>query len=79
MARGISLHIGLNRVDPAHYQGWDGALTACEFDANDMRAIAVSQGFEPRSLLTPVAAHQGGDRRGRALGHRGGRRGARPG
>jgi metacaspase-1 len=55
MARGISLHIGLNRVDPAHYQGWDGALTACEFDANDMRAIAQSQGFEPRSLLTKEA------------------------
>ena len=55
MARGISLHVGLNRVDPAHYQGWDGALTACEFDANDMRAIAQSQGFEPRSLLTKEA------------------------
>jgi hypothetical protein len=53
--RGISLHIGLNRVDPAHYQGWDGALTACEFDANDMRAIAESRGFEPRSLLTQEA------------------------
>ena len=55
MPRGVSLHIGLNRVDPAHYQGWDGALTACEFDANDMRAIAESQGFEPRSLLTQEA------------------------
>ncbi|KRF35502.1 caspase family protein [Terrabacter sp. Soil810] len=55
MARGISLHIGLNRVDPAHYQGWDGALAACEFDANDMRAIAASQGFESRSLLTKEA------------------------
>jgi hypothetical protein len=55
MARGISLHVGLNRVDPAHYQGWDGALTACEFDANDMRAIAESQGFEARSLLTAEA------------------------
>jgi hypothetical protein len=53
--RGISLHIGLNRVDPAHYQGWDGALTACEFDANDMRAIAERRGFEPRSLLTQEA------------------------
>jgi len=58
MARGISLHIGLNRVDPAHYQGWDGALTACEFDANDMRAIAQSQGFEPRSLLTREATSE---------------------
>jgi metacaspase-1 len=56
MARGRSLHIGLNRVDPAHYQGWDGALTACEFDANDMRAIADSQGFEPQSLLTREAS-----------------------
>jgi hypothetical protein len=55
MALGISLHIGLNRVDPAHYQGWDGELTACEFDANDMRAIAEGQGFEPRSLLTKEA------------------------
>ena len=58
MARGISLHIGLNRVDPAHYQGWDGALTACEFDANDMRAIADSQGFEPQSLLTKEASSE---------------------
>jgi metacaspase-1 len=58
MAQGISLHVGLNRVDPAHYQGWDGALTACEFDANDMRAIAESQGFEPRSLLTAEATSQ---------------------
>ena len=55
MALGISLHVGLNRVDPAHYQGWDGELTACEFDANDMRAIAEGQGFEPRSLLTKEA------------------------
>lgn len=29
--KGLSLHLGLNRVDPAHYGGWDGALTACEF------------------------------------------------
>ena len=55
MALGISLHVGLNRVDPTHYQGWDGELTACEFDANDMRAIAEGQGFEPRSLLTKEA------------------------
>jgi hypothetical protein len=46
MARGISLHIGLNRVDPDHYDGWDGALTACEFDAEDMEEspeVAASQ------------------------------------
>lgn len=55
MARGISLHIGLNSVDPAHYDGWDGALNACEFDANDMRTIAESRGFETNVLLTADA------------------------
>ena len=52
MARGISLHVGLNTVDPAHYDGWDGALAACEFDANDMKALAESRGFESSILLT---------------------------
>ena len=50
--KGLSLHIGLNRVDPAHYGGWDGALTACEYDANDMAALAKAQGFQPQKLLT---------------------------
>ena len=58
MTRGISLHIGLNRVDPAQYDGWDGALTACEFDANDMQAIAESQGFETSKLLTADATSE---------------------
>jgi hypothetical protein len=58
MARGMSLHIGLNTVDPAHYDGWDGALAACEFDANDMRAIAESNGYEPTTLLTAEATAQ---------------------
>ena len=52
---GLSLHIGLNRVDPDHYDGWDGALNACEFDANDMEAIAKSRGFEASKLLTEDA------------------------
>jgi hypothetical protein len=55
MARGISLHVGLNKVDPAHYDGWDGALTACEADANAMYAIAQSRGFESSILLTEAA------------------------
>jgi hypothetical protein len=55
MARGISLHIGLNRVDPAHYDGWDGALTACEFDARDMEAIARRNGFATTTLMTEEA------------------------
>ena len=55
MARGISLHLGLNKVDPAHYDGWDGALTACEFDADSMESIASSRGFETNKLLTTDA------------------------
>ena len=55
MASGLSLHIGLNRVDPAHYEGWDGALNACEFDALDMQTIAENRGFRSRILLTEEA------------------------
>lgn len=51
MATGISLHIGLNTVDPNHYNGWDGRLTACEADAKDMAAIAKKHGFASSSLL----------------------------
>jgi hypothetical protein len=56
MARGISLHIGLNTVDPDHYDGWDGTLTACEYDANDMQALAESRGFETNKQLTNKAS-----------------------
>jgi hypothetical protein len=55
MARGISLHIGLNTVDPEHYDGWNGRLAACEFDANDMLAIADVRGFDSELLLTRSA------------------------
>ncbi|MDO8836991.1 MAG: caspase family protein [Vicinamibacterales bacterium] len=51
MAKGISLHIGLNHVDPDHYEGWAGALSACEADARDMKAIAVAQGFTVDGML----------------------------
>lgn len=51
MPTGRSLHIGVNTVDPAHYDGWDGALNACEFDANDMAALAESRGIADRKLL----------------------------
>ena len=53
--KGISLHIGLNRVDPIHYGGWKGELAACENDARDMETIATSQGFVAQSLLTKAA------------------------
>jgi hypothetical protein len=51
MAKGLSVHIGLNRVDPAHYHGWDGALRACENDARDMCELARQAGFESSEVL----------------------------
>ena len=37
MAKGMSLSIGLDAVDPKHYGGWAGELNACEADAAEMR------------------------------------------
>ena len=54
-ARALALHIGLNGVSGAAYGGWDGPLAACEFDANDMEAIAKSQGMKATKLLTKQA------------------------
>ena len=51
-ARGLSLHIGLNSVSPAHYGGWTGDLSACEFDAKDMAALATGRGMKATVLLT---------------------------
>ena len=51
-AQGLSLHIGLNSVSGAAYSGWSGPLAACEFDANDMAAIAKAKGMKPSVLLT---------------------------
>jgi metacaspase-1 len=50
--KALSLHIGLNTVDPKAYAGWSGPLAACEFDANDMAALATSKGIKPTLLLT---------------------------
>ena len=54
-AKAISLHLGLNGVSGAAYGGWDGPLAACEFDANDMAALAKSKGMKPTVLLTKKA------------------------
>jgi metacaspase-1 len=51
----MSLHMGLNAVSAAHYAGWSGELNACEFDANDMAAIAKSAGMKSTVLLTKKA------------------------
>ncbi len=55
MAKGISLHIGLNEVDANHYSGWSGPLNACESDAEDVESLAKKQGFETEVLLTSQA------------------------
>src|SRR6266545_1224003 len=55
MPKGLALNIGLDSVDPAHYQGWSGELNACEADANDMAGIAESCGFVAKPLLTKRA------------------------
>src|SRR5689334_22820 len=58
MATGISLHIGLNAVDPDHYSGWDGSLMAGEADALDMQLIANACGFTSKILLTDKATRK---------------------
>ena len=52
---GLSLHLGLNSVSAQHYGGWTGDLAACEFDANDMAAIATARGLRPTVLLSKAA------------------------
>ncbi len=58
MAKGLSLHIGLNSVNPKNYAGWSGPLAACELDASDMQAIAKFNGFKPKVLLTKKATRK---------------------
>ncbi len=53
--KALSLHLGLNLVSAAAYEGWTGPLAACEFDANDMAAIARLKGMKPTVLLTKKA------------------------
>ncbi|CCI02689.1 caspase family protein [Microcystis aeruginosa] len=55
MPQGLTLTIGLNSVDPAHYGGWSGNLRACEADAEDMAEIAKSRHFTVQTLLTASA------------------------
>ncbi|QTE02332.1 caspase family protein [Streptomyces cyanogenus] len=59
MTRGISLHVGLNGVDPSKYHGWDGKLIACENDARDMDQLAKDAGFQDRTTLLTADATVG--------------------
>lgn len=53
--RAVSLHIGLNGVDPNQYAGWDGRLGGCENDAQTMQSIADTECFSSSRLLTSAA------------------------
>ncbi|MCK5919112.1 MAG: caspase family protein [Cocleimonas sp.] len=57
MTKGISLHIGLNHIDPAYY-GDESRLSGCENDANDYVKIATSTGFKVTKLLNEEATCQ---------------------
>jgi hypothetical protein len=56
--RALSLHIGVNSVDPKHYAGWKGELKCCEFDADDMVRIAKAGGMKPKVLHTKNATRE---------------------
>jgi hypothetical protein len=63
MPTGLSLHIGLNRVDSTHYKDghgnpWSGHLNACENDACSMQALADNQHFQSQLILTEQATSQ---------------------
>jgi hypothetical protein len=55
MAKGISIHIGLNSVDVNHY-GAVPPLDTCERDAKDMHKIAVMSGYSSSSLFLTSGA-----------------------
>lgn len=55
MAKGISIHIGVNSVSPAHYAGWSGPLEACEADAEDLARLAAGIGYETHLIKTAEA------------------------
>jgi len=64
MAKGISLHIGVNEVDDTHYRGasvtigWKGTLNGCENDAIALEALARENGFKTELLLTKDATRE---------------------
>ncbi len=56
MARGLSVHIGLNACDPSHYaNNWSGPLEGCEADADVYIELAKSLGYKPTVLKTSKA------------------------
>lgn len=52
---GVSLHVGLNGLNPDDYAGWDGRLAACENDATAMELLARREGYRTQRLVTAQA------------------------
>jgi hypothetical protein len=55
MSRGISLHVGVNKVGPNFPNA--ATLKGCENDAWEMEKIAQLKGFEPHRLIGPNASY----------------------
>ena len=61
MPEGVSLHLGLNRLNPSHYTGFDEqldrelGLRGSETDAIQLEAITSAQGFTASTLLGEAA------------------------
>ncbi|MGD9751785.1 MAG: caspase family protein [Acidimicrobiia bacterium] len=56
MTQGLSVHIGLNRVDPLRYGGWDGKLRGCLNDQREMERLATSIGYTVCARLSDAEA-----------------------
>lgn len=52
--QGVSVHIGVDRVDPAHY-GDPMTLPSCENDAKAMRDLAEAVGYDPLLFINEEA------------------------
>ena len=56
MPKGIAVNIGLNHVNPAAYNGWNGELAGCINDARDMNQIATQLGYAATLMLDAEAS-----------------------
>src|SRR4051812_29756305 len=56
--QGVAIHIGLNKVDPDCYGGWNGALKGCINDAQSMEAITSGLDYAVTTLLDEDATAQ---------------------
>ncbi len=57
MAKGYAVLVGLKGVDPASYDGWDGAsgCWGCELDVDNMDRILKSVGYQTNVIKTEAA------------------------